>query len=117
MTHEENVRRFWAQVAICQHGLRCRRCCWGWLGGQKGDYVTWYTAQGTCIGAHKFMVELMHGACILPSEPHRAYMKLRFVILHRCTTKPCFQPAHLHVGTYRDNTLDTPRPRRGRPAP
>ena len=21
MTHEENVRRFWAQVAICQHGL------------------------------------------------------------------------------------------------
>ena len=114
MTHAENVEYFWSKIAVCKHGRTCRRCCWGWLGKTAGNYALWYPVNGRGVGAHKFMLELVHGACVLPNLTGTGPKKLRFVILHRCKTLPCHQPAHLHIGTNRDNTCDWLWPRLGK---
>lgn len=121
MTHEENVKRFWSKVVICRHGMPCRRCCWLWLASASPEiYGQWQTADGQHISAHRFMVELVHGARFLlyPAPANSSYTWKylpTFYALHTCDVHACVNPCHLFVGAAKDNVLDAILKGRWRP--
>lgn len=96
MTNEE---RFWSKVDKTPSG------CWVWLSTKNeqgyGRFAIrvapykqrWYSA-------HRLVWEWEHGA-----EPE-------LCVLHRCDNPSCVNPAHLFLGTHKDNAAD--RDRKGR---
>lgn len=83
-------RRFWMSV---EKGPDC----WLWTGSMAGHYGKLRGAVAA-IGAHRFSYELHHG----PIPPG-------MVVMHSCDTPKCVNPAHLSVGTYKDNMDDMDR--------
>jgi hypothetical protein len=71
--------------------------CWEWT-GKKGDWGHGRFYGGPDrgeIGAHRFSWELANGP--IPAGLN---------VLHRCDNPPCMNPAHLFLGTFKDNTQD-----------
>ncbi len=74
--------------------------CWVWQGAmfKKGygcfakDYLG---RKSTMISAHRMAYELTHGP--IPKN---------VLACHRCDNPPCCNPAHIFLGTPRQNTLD-----------
>lgn len=98
----EVEQAFWARVWRCAHHWPCKRCCWPWqpatMKGSKwhpSSVPTWARNP-----PYRTAVILTAGALLLPAPPHT------FVICHRCDWPPCCNPAHLWVGTSRDNRQD-----------
>ena len=93
--------RFWAKVAICEHGKECPDCCWPWAFGKTSNgYGLFYLG---CEGkrtisatAHRVAWELDHNEFI-PND---------LWCLHACDNRPCCNPAHLWLGTQQDNMED-----------
>lgn len=79
--------------------------CWLWT-GQGGKYgLMWRReAEGGRITAHRYSYELHHG-------PIPAGM----FVLHSCDTPRCVNPAHLNVGTPKENMDDMWRKGRAKP--
>jgi len=86
------AERFWRKVAV-----RGPDECWLWTGSR--------TKQGygqIALGEVRNRPELAH----------RVAWTLTFgatgalYVLHRCDVRPCVNPAHLFLGTTRDNALD-----------
>ena len=108
---------FWAQVRRCRHGQRCQRCCWEWQnrGKPRTDYGHLsYPGLRTPLVAHRFVLELLHGALLFPFPNFkelatRGPQPMRFIILHRCDNPPCVNPSHLVIGTQFDNMRDAKR--------
>lgn len=86
--------RFWSWVDCGENG------CWEWQGrrDEKGYGRTSIGGRKN-RGAHRVAWELTYG----PTDLH---------VLHRCDNPPCCNPAHLFLGTNRDNAID--RHRKGR---
>jgi len=81
--------RFWAKV---QRG----EGCWLWLGGKhKFGYGT-FRAGKAVIGAHRYSWQLHSGQPI----PEGSF------VLHSCDNPPCVNPAHLRLGSPKDNMQD-----------
>jgi hypothetical protein len=76
---------------------RMSGCCWPWQPKRETLYLlpTWIKSR-----PHRFVVIIDHGALFLPA-PH-----LTFVVCHRCDYSICCNPAHLWIGTQRDNMRD-----------
>lgn len=76
--------------------------CWIWLGaaGRYGNL----TVQQRHYDAHRFAWLLYLGS--IPEGMR---------VLHRCDTPLCVNPAHLFLGTAKDNTLDMVRKGRHKP--
>jgi hypothetical protein len=85
------LERFWEKVRIAGE-----QDCWLWTGavGRHG-YGNFGMKAGHTVRAHRFSYELAKGS--IPSG---------LVILHGCDTALCVNPAHLSVGTQRDNMRD-----------
>ena len=93
----EQVDAFWERVQKAGPDD-----CWEWLGarGTRG-YGRLTIARGRAPLAHRIAFHLAHGA--VPSH---------LCVMHKCDHPPCVNPAHLSLGTHRDNVHD--RDRKGR---
>jgi len=74
--------------------------CWEWTGNKNNGYGHFRIGSRTngsarMIKAHRFSYEMYKG-CI----PNKLY------VLHICDHRPCVNPDHLYLGTYKDNSRD-----------
>jgi hypothetical protein len=92
ISQEERTAMFWGKVDV-RDGLDNE--CWEWVGSRYGNrYGKFYCGLGKSIGAHQYMMFLQTGE----------FPKLD--VLHSCDNPPCVNPAHLRLGTKKENTQD-----------
>lgn len=82
------VRRFWSRVMKSDE-------CWEWIGATNDAGYGQMNVSGKCLYAHRMSYEI-----------HRGSIVAGLCVLHRCDNPPCVNPAHLSLGTKRDNTQD-----------
>lgn len=92
----EIVARFWAKVNRTDG-------CWEWQASRNNyGYGLFHVGVGAAgrirSSAHRFAYELAHGP--IPKGLN---------VCHSCDNPPCCNPAHLFLGTQRDNVLDAAR--------
>jgi hypothetical protein len=85
------AEKFWPQVKVAGD-----TDCWRWMGSKNRVGYGSLGAGGMSIMAHRAAYELHHGVCILKG----------FVVMHTCDCRDCVNPAHLQLGTYKENTRD-----------
>lgn len=86
--------RFWAKVNKTDG-------CWFWTGGKDGDGYGGFWLEGKPISAHRYSYQLNIGP--IPNK---------LLVLHTCDIPACVNPAHLFLGTKKDNAID--REQKGR---
>lgn len=82
--------QFWARVRIGPVSE-----CWLWTGSRHPQGYGQFSRGGKTTRASRHAWELTHGP--VPSG---------LWVLHHCDNPPCCNPAHLFLGTVRDNTND-----------
>lgn len=78
--------------------------CWEWMGCRFTHGYGCATAEGKNRGAHRVAWEIANGEI-----PEGRW------VLHKCDNPPCCNPAHLYLGTPRDNVRDMLERKRNRP--
>lgn len=71
------------------------RGCWLWLGPREAQGYGTLKVDGVTHKAHRVALSLT-GVTVAPGD----------AVLHSCDNPPCVNPAHLRVGTWRDNAKD-----------
>jgi len=95
MLDQKYVDRFWTYVNVAGPDD-----CWEWTGAKTartnhGYFNIKLNGNYKSIGAHK--VSLMIQNITVPKD---------MVVMHTCDNGSCVNPAHLKIGTYKDNTQD-----------
>jgi hypothetical protein len=103
--HYRRLRRFGdanfdprppARVKFAQHAIPGDpEQCWEWTGRRDSDGYGTFSVKCYPTRAHRFAWTQANGA--IPDGLH---------VLHHCDNPPCVNPAHLFVGTNRDNHED-----------
>lgn len=97
--------RFWSKV-----DRREPDECWEWTGARLAQGYGFlkagplYERDTMWVKAHRLSWEIDHGELV----PDGKY------ICHRCDNPPCVNPAHLYLGTAKNNAQDRADRRRGR---
>lgn len=79
--------------------------CWPWTRTRNNAGYGRVRFDGRKFVAHRVAYTLTHGT--IPDWPRR-------MVLHRCDNPPCCNPAHLFLGSGRDNVMDMARKGRRR---
>jgi len=93
--HQQTLDRFWSYV-----DKKSPDDCWDWIGGLRNGYGAFSYGSGRVkrkLYSHRFMWQIMFGH---PKEKK---------VLHKCDRPSCVNPAHLFLGTMKDNTQDAMR--------
>lgn len=97
MSHEF-ASRFWSKVRIASMG------CWEWLGAKnRQGYGSVGVGGGRTALAHRVAWEIDGGP-----------IPLGLLVRHKCDNPACVRPAHLLIGTQKQNMADMYRRGRGR---
>lgn len=86
-----DAARFWAKVAKSPDADGC----WLWIASTSHNGYGFFKFHNRQLKAHRFIYEWTIG--VIPEGLH---------VLHRCDTPACVNPAHLFLGTHRDNMRD-----------
>lgn len=82
--------RFWAKVHKTD-------TCWLWTGATSVGYGMFkHTGLNATVSVHRLAYETL--VALIPPGLH---------VCHRCDVPTCVNPAHLFVGTHRDNMRDS----------
>ena len=87
----QDIERFWAKVNKGEPNA-----CWEWQGSRSKSGHGRFGKAGTPLLVHRIAYELANGP--IPEG---------LLVIHSCFNAPCCNPAHLRVGTYHDNNMDT----------
>jgi len=95
-THKQ---RFWDKVQIGNNNE-----CWEWKAqlNEKRYGILWYNRKNT--RAHRMSWMIHHGD-----------VPMGMCVLHKCDNPSCVNPAHLFLGTNKDNSVDMMRKGRNNP--
>jgi len=86
---------FWLRV---QKGPRDQ--CWPWTGAKGSNGYGRVKVRGRLMSPHRVAYELTHG----PIPAGKGYHGT--VVMHSCDRGDCCNPAHLSLGTQRENMRD-----------
>lgn len=95
---EKTIARFWSKV-----DRRGPDRCWEWQAARLHFGHGAFSLMGRQIHAHRFAMMVALAGDI----PDGMF------VLHNCDNPPCCNPAHLYVGTQRQNVEDRERRHRG----
>jgi len=97
---EKDVERFWAKVDVREHDE-----CWDWKS----------TAVAAGYGRIKISQKLYsaHRVAFFLANPDVDITGKKDVVMHYCDNRRCCNPAHLRLGTLRDNFMDMLQKGRG----
>lgn len=91
---DEDKRRFWSKVRKSDN-------CWWWQAGLFSNGYGQFRLGKKKIKAHCFVYMICFGE--IPASK---------IVCHTCDNKKCVNPAHLFLGTHKDNAQD--RDKKGR---
>ena len=89
---------FWSRVTI-----GAPNDCWPFTGYLHAQGYGVVTRNKVATRAHRLAYELHHGVTLPRQSPPRS---CRSLVLHSCDNRACCNPAHLRLGTHRDNRDD-----------
>lgn len=93
---ELQSERFWSKV-------KKGPGCWEWVGSFHKDGYGHLSVNQKYWLAHRLSYSI-----------NKAKIPVGLCVLHKCDNPPCCNPAHLFLGTQRDNVHDMERKKRGR---
>lgn len=88
------MKRFWSKVSVGKPDA-----CWPWKGNRHRQGYGFFKVGTRNVLAHRVAYCLTNGLDILKFSS-------KIKVLHSCDNQPCCNPAHLFVGTQKNNIDD-----------
>lgn len=98
------MEAFWAKVS-----RRGDHECWPWMGCIHKSGYGHFKQKGECFKAHRVAYALTFGTISWKTGMRGPR---GVIVMHQCDNRRCCNPAHLIMGTQRDNMVDCSRKQR-----